>query len=137
MIEAGIGHCAMQSPSICARPVGCVALRNKSFSFPGIQQALDLLAQVLLLKKGDPIWMEDPGYFGARIAFDNVGARIVAVTANDEGLSVSAGVKICPNAKGAYVTPAHQFRWGQRCLLERRMAPSYLGLRCRCFCDRR
>jgi GntR family transcriptional regulator/MocR family aminotransferase len=28
--EADIGHCAMRSPSICARPVGCDALRNKS-----------------------------------------------------------------------------------------------------------
>ncbi|MGC1294581.1 MAG: hypothetical protein WA869_06030 [Alloacidobacterium sp.] len=66
----------------------------------------------LLLKKSDPIWMENPGYFGARIAFDNVGARIIAVPVNDEGLSISAGIKICPDAKGAYVTPAHQFPLG-------------------------
>jgi GntR family transcriptional regulator/MocR family aminotransferase len=87
----------------------------------GIQQALDLLAR-LLLKKGDPIWMEDPGYFGARIAFDNVGARMVPVPVDDEGLSVSAGTKICPDAKGAYVTPAHQFPLGAMMSLERRMA---------------
>lgn len=86
----------------------------------GIQQGLDLLAR-LLLRKGDPIWMEDPGYFGARIAFDNVGARIVGVPVNDEGLSVSAGIKICPDAKGAYVTPAHQFPLGVTMSLERRM----------------
>jgi GntR family transcriptional regulator/MocR family aminotransferase len=87
----------------------------------GIQQALDLLAR-LLLKKGDPIWMEDPGYFGARIAFDNAGARMIAVPVNEEGLSVSAGIKICPDAKGAYVTPAHQFPLGVTMSLERRMA---------------
>jgi GntR family transcriptional regulator / MocR family aminotransferase len=87
----------------------------------GIQQALDLLAR-LLLKKGDPIWMEDPGYFGARIAFDNAEARIVAVPVNEEGLSVSAGMNICPDAKGAYVTPAHQFPLGVTMSLERRMA---------------
>ena len=41
----------------------------------GIQQALDLLARVLL-KPGDPVWMEDPGYFGAEIAFSsNIGAE--------------------------------------------------------------
>ena len=34
----------------------------------GAQQALDLLAR-FLLKRGDPVWMEDPGYFGATIAF--------------------------------------------------------------------
>ncbi len=102
-----------------SRGVRCTAEQIVIVS--GIQQALDLLAR-LLLKKGDPIWMEDPGYFGARIAFDNVGARMIPVPVNDEGLSVSAGTKICPNAKGAYVTPAHQFPLGATMSLERRMA---------------
>ena len=44
----------------------------------GVQQALDLLAR-LLLRPGDPVWMEDPGYFGATIAFRNAGAKIVPV----------------------------------------------------------
>jgi GntR family transcriptional regulator/MocR family aminotransferase len=71
-----------------SRGVRCTAEQIVIVS--GIQQALDLLAR-LLLKKGDRIWMEDPGYFGARIAFDNAEARIVAVPVDDEGLSVSAG----------------------------------------------
>jgi GntR family transcriptional regulator/MocR family aminotransferase len=87
----------------------------------GIQQALDLLAR-LLLKQHDPIWMEDPGYFGASIAFGTVGAKIIAVPVDDEGLSVSAGMKICPHAKGVYLTPAHQFPLGVTMSLERRMA---------------
>jgi GntR family transcriptional regulator / MocR family aminotransferase len=87
----------------------------------GIQQALDLLAR-LLLKNHDPIWMEDPGYFGASIAFDNVGAKIIAVPVDDEGLSVSAGMKLCPDAKGVYLTPAHQFPLGMTMSLERRIA---------------
>jgi GntR family transcriptional regulator/MocR family aminotransferase len=87
----------------------------------GIQQALDLLARVLL-KRHDPVWMEDPGYFGASVAFGSVGARIIAVPVDEEGLSVSAGRKICPHAKGAYVTPAHQFPTGVTMSLERRMA---------------
>ena len=86
-----------------------------------IQQGLDLLAR-LLLKKGDPLWMEDPGYFGARVAFDNAGARMIPVPVDEEGLSVSAGMKMCPDAKGAYVTPAHQFPLGVTMSLERRMA---------------
>jgi len=102
-----------------SRGVRCTAEQIVIVS--GIQQALDQLAR-LLLKKGDPIWMEDPGYFGARIAFDNAGARIIAVPVNDEGLSVSAGIKIYPDAKGAYVTPAHQFPLGVTMSLERRMA---------------
>jgi GntR family transcriptional regulator/MocR family aminotransferase len=102
-----------------SRGVRCTAEQIVIVS--GIQQALDLLAR-LLLKKSDPIWVEDPGYFGARIAFDNVGAKIIAVPVNDDGLSVSAGSKICPDAKGAYVTPAHQFPLGMTMSLERRMA---------------
>jgi GntR family transcriptional regulator/MocR family aminotransferase len=86
----------------------------------GIQQALDLLAR-LLLKRHDPIWMEDPGYFGASIAFATVGARIVGVPVDKEGLSVSAGMKICPHAKGVYLTPAHQFPLGVTMSIERRM----------------
>jgi GntR family transcriptional regulator/MocR family aminotransferase len=87
----------------------------------GIQQALDLLSR-LLVKNGDRIWMEDPGYFGARIALENVGAKIVPVQVDDEGLSVSAGIKISPDARGAYVTPAHQFPLGVTMSLERRLA---------------
>jgi GntR family transcriptional regulator/MocR family aminotransferase len=87
----------------------------------GIQQALDLLAR-LLLKEHDPVWMEDPGYFGATIAFDNVGAKMIAVPVDDEGLSVAAGMKLCPHARGVYLTPAHQFPLGVTMSLERRMA---------------
>jgi GntR family transcriptional regulator/MocR family aminotransferase len=102
-----------------SRGVRCTAEQIVVVS--GIQQALDLLAR-LLLKKGDSIWMEDPGYFGARIAFENVGARMIAVPVNDEGLSIPAGTKLCLDAKGAYVTPAHQFPLGVTMSLERRMA---------------
>ena len=87
----------------------------------GIQQALDLLAR-LLLKRHDPVWMEDPGYFGASIAFGNAGAKIVAVPVDEEGLSVSAGKKICPHAKGVYLTPAHQFPLGVTMSVGRRIA---------------
>jgi GntR family transcriptional regulator/MocR family aminotransferase len=102
-----------------SRGVQCTAEQVVIVS--GIQQALDLLAR-LLLKKGDRIWMEDPGYFGARVAFDNVGARIVAVPIDEEGLCVPAGIRISPNAKGAYVTPAHQFPLCVTMSLERRLA---------------
>ena len=87
----------------------------------GAQQALDLLARVLL-KHGEPVWMEDPGYFGASIAFDTVGAKIVPVPVDEQGLDVGAGIKICQRAKGAYVTPGHQFPLGTTMSLERRMA---------------
>lgn len=87
----------------------------------GVQQALDLLAR-LLLKPGDPVWMEDPGYFGATLAFANVGAQMIPVPVDEQGLCVSDGLTICRHAKGVYVTPAHQFPLGMTMSLERRMA---------------
>jgi GntR family transcriptional regulator/MocR family aminotransferase len=85
-----------------------------------VQQALDLLAR-LLLKRDDPVWMEDPGYFGAIIAFSNVGAKIIPVPVDEQGLCVSAGIKKCPRPKGVYLTPGHQFPLGMTMSLERRM----------------
>lgn len=87
----------------------------------GVQQGIDLLAR-LLLRPGDSVWMEDPGYFGATFAFANAGARIVPVSVDEQGLSISAALKKCPDAKGIYLTPAHQFPLGMTMSLERRMA---------------
>ena len=87
----------------------------------GVQQGLDLLSR-LLLKPGEPVWVEDPGYFGATIAFGNSGAHMIPVPVDEQGLSVSAGLKASPHAKGVYVTPAHQFPLGVTMSLERRMA---------------
>ncbi len=86
----------------------------------GVQQALDLLTR-LLLKRDDSVWMEDPGYFGATIALDNVGAKIIPVPIDEHGLSVSTGIRMCAHAKGVYLTPAHQFPLGMTMSLERRM----------------
>jgi GntR family transcriptional regulator/MocR family aminotransferase len=64
--------------------------------------------------------MEDPGYFGATIAFGNVGAQIIPVPLDEEGLCVAADLDTFPHARGAYVTPAHQFPLGMTMSLERR-----------------
>jgi GntR family transcriptional regulator/MocR family aminotransferase len=87
----------------------------------GVQQALDLLARCLL-KPADPVWMEDPGYFGATLAFRNAAAKIIPVPVDQEGISVAAGRRLCARAKAAYVTPGHQFPLGTTMSLERRLA---------------
>jgi GntR family transcriptional regulator/MocR family aminotransferase len=101
-----------------SRGVNCNA--DQVLIVSGTQQALDLLARVLVTP-GDPVWMEDPGYFGASIAFERAGARIIPVPVDEEGLSVSAGIKVCPNAKGVFLTPAHQYPLGMTMSLKRRM----------------
>jgi GntR family transcriptional regulator / MocR family aminotransferase len=42
----------------------------------GVQEALDLVVR-LLLNPGDRVAMENPGYVGAAIAFEGIGAKIV------------------------------------------------------------
>jgi GntR family transcriptional regulator/MocR family aminotransferase len=101
-----------------SRGIGCNA--DQVILVSGVQQALDLLAR-LLLKPGAKVWMEDPGYFGAHIAFGSVAAKIVPVPVDMEGIRVSVGRKIAAAASGAYVTPAHQFPLGMAMSLGRRM----------------
>jgi GntR family transcriptional regulator / MocR family aminotransferase len=86
----------------------------------GVQQGLDLLARILV-RRDDSVWMEDPGYFGARIALESAGAKIIPVPVDAQGLSVLDGLRMCPQAKGVYVTPAHQFPLGMTMSLERRV----------------
>ena len=100
-----------------SRGVGCTA--EQIIIVSGVQQALDLLARLLLSAKAR-VWMEDPGYFGARIAFENAGAQIVAVPVDAEGIVVAQGIRT-GSAAGAYVTPAHQFPLGVAMSLGRRM----------------
>jgi len=87
----------------------------------GVQQGLDILARILV-KPGDAVWVEDPGYFGATAVFRNAGARIIPVPVDEDGLAVSKGKQLYTHAKAAYLTPAHQFPLGMTMPLERRLA---------------
>ena len=92
-----------------ARGVRCTA--EQVFVLNGAQQALHLVSQVLL-DPGDDVWMEEPGYVGARVAFLAAGARPVPVRVDDEGLDVAEGIRVAQRARLAYVTPSHQFPLG-------------------------
>lgn len=86
-----------------------------------VQQGISLVAK-LLLDPGDAVWLEDPGYPGARAAFAAQGARIMPVPVDGEGLDVAAGEALAPQARLAYVTPSHQYPLGVTLSLARRMA---------------
>lgn len=86
----------------------------------GAQQALDLTAR-LLLDPGDKVWMEDPGYMGARASLHAAGAKLVSVAVDEDGLSVGEGVARAPRARMVYVTPSHQFPLGVTMTLARRL----------------
>ena len=86
----------------------------------GSQQALDLAARVLL-DPGDAVWVENPGYAGARAALAGAGARLVPVPVDDDGLDVAAGTQREAGARMAYVTPSHQYPLGPTMGLSRRL----------------
>jgi GntR family transcriptional regulator/MocR family aminotransferase len=82
----------------------------------GSQQALDLIARVLLAP-GDTVAVEDPGYPLARRAFQAHGLCVAPVPVDEEGLEVDA---IPEGARLAYVTPSHQYPLGMALSMERR-----------------
>ncbi|MEU4195377.1 PLP-dependent aminotransferase family protein [Kribbella sp. NPDC026611] len=84
----------------------------------GIQQAIDLIARVVL-KPGDVVAVEDPGYGPPRVLFRSLGLRVVGVPVDDEGLVVDA---LPADARLVYVTPAHQFPLGVPLSAQRRTA---------------
>ena len=86
----------------------------------GSQQALEIAARVLL-GKGSALWVEDPGYRLARNVFQSAGCRLIPVPVDEDGLVVSTGIKRCPKARAAYVTPSHQYPLGATMSAGRRM----------------
>ena len=88
------------------------------FVTQGAQHALDLLARITL-RPGDVAVVEDPGYPPARECFAALGAKVVPVPVDAEGLIVA---KLPKNARLVYVTPSHQFPLGMPMSLERRVA---------------
>jgi len=86
----------------------------------GSQQGVQICAHALL-DPGDRAWMEDPGYPGARQAFGTIGARIVPVPVDQEGLDVAEGIRRAPDARLAYISPSHQFPLGMTQSAARRM----------------
>jgi GntR family transcriptional regulator/MocR family aminotransferase len=86
----------------------------------GSQQALDITARVLL-NPGDGVVIEDPHYEGARQVFVAVGARLLTVPVDTEGLDVASFPRAAAAARIIYVTPSHQFPTGAVMPLERRL----------------
>ncbi|MCF8199622.1 MAG: PLP-dependent aminotransferase family protein [Sulfuritalea sp.] len=86
-----------------------------------VQQALDLCAR-LLLDPGDEVWVEDPGYTGARQVFAATGAKVVGVPVDTHGMDIDAGTRLAPHARLAYVTAGRQTPLGMPLALDRRLA---------------
>ncbi|GLQ51342.1 PLP-dependent aminotransferase family protein [Dyella flava] len=86
----------------------------------GSQQGLQVCVHALLDAK-DRVWMEDPGYPGARQALGTIGAEIIPVPVDEEGLNVEEGIRRQRNARAVYISPSHQFPLGYTMSATRRM----------------
>ncbi len=100
-----------------ARAVRCDA--DQIVIVNGSQQALDLIARVLL-SSGDRVAVEDPGYLGARRAFLASGASLQPVALDDFGIDLEKLARL-RKIRMAYVTPSHQFPAGSVLPLSRRL----------------
>ena len=85
----------------------------------GSQQGLQITLRALL-NPGDRVWMEEPGYPGARRALLMAGCEPVPVPIGAEGLLVERGMQKCASARAAYVTPSHQYPLGMTLSASRR-----------------
>lgn len=101
-----------------ARAVRCEA--EQIMIVGGSQQALEITSAVLL-DSSDPVWLEEPGYRFARSVFALNGCEVVPISVDDEGLNVAEGIKRCPKARAALVSPSHQYPLGVTMSASRRL----------------
>lgn len=107
--EAIVGY-LRQSRGVHCQPEQVMILTSS-------QQALQMLA-LLLCDEKDKVWLEEPGYPGARNAFISAGACIATIPLDEEG----AMVPHAPSpAKLVYLTPSHQYPTGITMSLQRRL----------------
>ena len=76
----------------------------------GTQQSLWLIAQ-MLADPQDEVWLEDPGYWGARSVFGAAGLSAVPVAVDTEGLAPSPEQLRRP-PRLMFVSPSHQYPTG-------------------------
>jgi GntR family transcriptional regulator/MocR family aminotransferase len=76
----------------------------------GTQQSLHLVAH-LLADPGDAVWLEDPGYWGARSVFRVAGLALQPVPVDSEGMAPTPEQLPAP-PRLMFVSPSHQYPTG-------------------------
>lgn len=104
---------------------GARATPDRVLVLTSSQQALTLCS-TLLLDAGERIFIEDPGYHGARKAFEAAGLHCVPVPVDAHGLQIDRLLEASRQPGGAaravFLTPSHQFPTGATLPLNRRLA---------------
>jgi GntR family transcriptional regulator/MocR family aminotransferase len=94
---------------------------SQVFVTSGYRHSIEMIA-LALLKAGDRVWLEDPGYPPTRELLRHMEIDPVAVPVDGDGLVVSKGIAAAPRARAAVVTPAHQSPLCMALSLPRRIA---------------
>lgn len=90
----------------------------------GGQQGIELTCKVMC-NEGDVVLCENPSFIGALNAFRSLGARLVGVPLDDDGINLEElenAIKSNPNAKFLYTIPTFQNPAGITTSLEKRNA---------------
>lgn len=80
---------------------------SQIFVTSGYRQSIELICHALL-KTGDRVWLENPGYPPTREILGHLHLSAVSVPVDREGMVISDAIRAAPHARAAVVTPAHQ-----------------------------
>ncbi len=102
-----------------SRGINCAPFQI--FVTSGYRHTIGLIGHALL-KAGDRVWLENPGYPPTRELLGHMNVSAVAVPVDRDGMVVSDAMKLAPRARAAVVTPAHQSPLCVSLALPRRLA---------------
>jgi len=107
---------AIASTISLSRGINCSA--DQVIIVTGAQAALDLASRVLM-DEGDHVWMEEPGYLGAKSAFLASGAQLAPLKVDRRGWHLAD--PDLPPPRLIYVTPSCQWPFGTIMRIEERL----------------
>lgn len=94
---------------------------SQIFVTSGYRHTMHLIAHALL-KAGDRVLHENPGYPPTRELLTHLNIATVPVRVDEDGMVVSDGIRLAPRARAVVVTPAHQSPLCVSLSLPRRLA---------------
>lgn len=80
---------------------------SQVFVTSGYRHSISLIAHALL-KAGDRVWLESPGYPPTRDVLGHMDIAPAAIPVDRDGMVVAEGIRLAPRARAVVVTPAHQ-----------------------------
>lgn len=94
---------------------------HQVFVTSGYRHTMVLIGHAML-KKGDRVWLEDPGYPHTRKMLEQMCMTAVPLPVDGDGMVISDGLRAAARARAAVVTPAHQSPLCVTLSLPRRLA---------------